>query len=75
MLLSTNLFDFFLRSISLLDEQKLQTSAIKLEDLSSRRILHMSTSQLQQMIRSVPDGAAGSSHKRSSSTPYEGFVL
>ena len=67
---------FSLRSISLLDEQKLQTSAIRLEDLSSRKILHMSTSQLQQMIRSVPDGAAGSSHhKRSSSTPYEGFVL
>ena len=62
------------RSFSLLDEQKLQASAIKLEDLNSRKILHMSTSQLQQMIRSGPDGAAAStsvSHKRSSSTPQK----
>ena len=53
------------RSVSsVLDQRTERTiSTIRLEDLPSRKILHMSTSQLKQM------------HQRSSSSPYEGFVL
>ncbi len=50
-------------------------SAIRLEDLGSRKILNMSTSQLHHLAgkKMTPRGA--SYHQRSSSTPYEGFVL
>lgn len=61
------------RSVSMLDEPKLlqnKASAIKLENLSSRKVLNMSTSQLQHLA-----ATNRISHKRSSSTPYEGFVL
>jgi hypothetical protein len=65
------------RSVSMLEEQQRKPSALKLEDLPSRKLLHMSTSQLQHLVRSGPDGAATAYplHKRSSSTPYEGFIL
>ena len=51
------------RSVSMLDQRNGNLNAIRLEDLSSRKILHMSTSELKQL------------HQRSSSSPYEGFVL
>lgn len=71
------------RSVSLLDNQRLTRSpsavgsAIRLEDLDSRKILNMSTSQLHQLAGSRKMAPKGVSyhHKRSSSTPYEGFVL
>ena len=54
------------RSVSSMLDQRSERaiSTIRLEDLPSRKILHMSTSQLKQMH-----------HQRSSSSPYEGFVL
>ena len=57
-----------------------EASAIRLEDLDSRKILNMSTSQLHRLAanqsRMAPKGASASTyHQRSSSTPYEGFVL
>ena len=54
------------RSVSMLDQTgpSERTVNFRLENLSSRQILHMSTSQLKQM-----------NHQRSSSSPYEGFVM
>ena len=55
-----------------------EASAIRLEDLDSRKILNMSTSQLHRLAsnqKMAPKGVVSYHHQRSSSTPYEGFVL